>query len=103
MKGNQKGQPPTFKLRLLNVLIFLDWRKKKTPFLCLQFLSPFTMDDSTDVDTGKIVYEWNPPTGIIDRYYYHDSVISQEDVSTTLKKNQMYVNMLNDFCFFGFL
>jgi THO complex subunit 3 len=46
------------------------------------------MADSTEVDTGKIVYEWNPPTGIIDRYYYHDSTISQEDVSTTRKEKK---------------
>lgn len=40
-----------------------------------------TMDDSNEVDTGKIVYDWNPPTGIIDRYHYHDAAITEEDVS----------------------
>ncbi|KAI8332062.1 WD40-repeat-containing domain protein [Chlamydoabsidia padenii] len=50
------------------------------------------MEDNNEVDTGKIVYDWNPPTGIIDRYYYHDATITQEDMQKmfTHSKNKEY-------------
>ncbi|SAM03480.1 hypothetical protein [Absidia glauca] len=47
------------------------------------------MDESNEVDTGKIVYDWNPPTGIIDRYYYHDSAITQEDMQKMFSQSKI--------------
>ncbi|KAI8075296.1 WD40-repeat-containing domain protein [Gongronella butleri] len=37
------------------------------------------MDDS-EVDTGKVVYDWDPPTGIIENYWFHENQVSKNDM-----------------------
>ncbi|ORX42784.1 WD40 repeat-like protein [Hesseltinella vesiculosa] len=38
------------------------------------------MDDSSEADNGKIIYDWSPPTGVIKQYWFHEQEISKNDM-----------------------
>lgn len=31
-------------------------------------------------DSGRIIYDWNPPVGYLEKYYYHRASITYDEV-----------------------
>lgn len=45
-------------------------------------------------DTGQILYDWNPPTGVLQNYYYNGSRITSSEVDVFNTCLLIYVCLL---------